>query len=67
MAANCPNLRELTISEEHLEVRIAHYDITWGVRQLLQGRLKQGAGGRGTKRGESERKGEGGESGSACV
>ncbi len=25
MAANCPNLRELTISEEHLEVRFAHH------------------------------------------
>ncbi len=28
MAANCPNLRELTISEEHLEVRFKRHDTT---------------------------------------
>lgn len=26
MAANCPNLRELTISEEHLEVSFPHHN-----------------------------------------
>ncbi len=25
LAANCPNLKELTISEEHLEVRHMHF------------------------------------------